>query len=380
MFKNNSNKKNFLTKKTILITAGGTGGHMYPAECLAWEFNNLGWNVILISDKRGARFVKSFPPDVKIFTQDVMSPNFRNPLKFILSIYMLLKGFFYSSYLLRIFKPCLVIGFGGYPTFATILAANFFRFKVVLHEGNAVLGRVNKFFSRKANIVACGFWPTIAPSGAKLFFTGTPLRNNLLSTKTKSFKLPLNGKLNLVVIGGSQGANFFSKVVPESLTKLPTSLKKRLCIIHQARSSDCTKLKKEYEKLGIKSDIKNFFYNIEDIFSNAHLIIARAGASTISEVLFFGKPLILIPIKNSIFDHQIVNASILSQKEAAFCIDEAKCTSNYLAKQISKILLDNKLANKLSNNAKNLAVPEASLNLKEIVLKILNGDVIEFKN
>ena len=143
------------------------------------ELNEIG------IDEFTARFVKSFPPDVKIFTQDVMSPNFRNPLKFILSIYMLLKGFFYSSYLLRIFKPCLVIGFGGYPTFATILAANFFRFKVVLHEGNAVLGRVNKFFSRKANIVAGGFWPTIAPSGAKLFFTGTPLRNNLLSTKTK---------------------------------------------------------------------------------------------------------------------------------------------------------------------------------------------------
>ena len=159
-----------------------------------------------------------------------------------------------------------------------------------------------------------------------------------------------------------------------------TRFKKRIHIFHQARSSDCKKLKKEYQKLGIKSEVENFFYNIENIFSDAHLIIARAGASTISEVLFFGKPLILIPIRNSIFDHQRLNANILSVKEAAFCIDEKEYTSDYLANKISKILLDNKLANKLSSNAKNLAVPEASLNLKDIVLKIVNGDIIEFKN
>ena len=380
LLKNNLPKTNFFIKKTILITAGGTGGHIFPAECLAWEFNKIGWDVIVISDKRGSRFVKTFPPDIKIFIQDVVSLNFRNPFKLLLSIYMILKGFFYSSYLLIIYKPCVVVGFGGYPTFPTILAAKIFRFKLVLHEGNAILGRVNKLFSRNANAVACGFWPTIAPSGSKLFFTGNPLRNKILSKKTKLFKLPQNGKLNLVVIGGSQGANFFSKSIPDSVSKLSTSLKKRLHIIHQARTPDCQILKKEYQKLGIKYEVKNFFYNIEDIFSDAHLIIARAGASTISEVLFFGKPLILIPIRNSIFDHQRLNANILSVKEAAFCIDEKECTSSYLAKQISKILSDNKLAKKLSSNAKKLAVPEASLNLKEIVLEIVNGDIIEFKN
>ncbi len=380
LFKNNLPKSNFFIKKTILITAGGTGGHIFPAECLASEFNKIGWSVIFISDKRGSRFIKNFPPDIKIFIQDVVSINFRNPFKLLLSIYMLLKGFFYSSYLLISHKPCVVVGFGGYPTFPTILAAKIFHFKIVLHEGNAVLGRVNKFFARKANAVACGFWPTIAPNGSKLFFTGNPLRNNILSKKNKLFKLPRNGKLNLVVVGGSQGANFFSKIVPVSVSKLSTSLKKRVHVFHQARSSECQILIKEYQKLGIKSEVKNFFYNIEDILSDAHLVIARAGASTISEVLFFGKPLILIPIRNSIFDHQRLNANILSVKEAAFCIDEKECTSNYLAMKISKILLDYKLANKLSSNAKNLSVPEASLNLKEIVLKIFNGDVIEFKN
>ena len=224
--KNKLSKTNFLIKKTILITAGGTGGHIFPAECLAWEFNKIGWDIVFISDKRGSKFVKNLPSDIKIFIQDVESLNFRNPFKLLSSIYMLLKGFFYSSYLLIIYRPCVVVGFGGYPTFPTILAAKIFRFKVVLHEGNAVLGRVNKFFSKKANAVACGFWPTIAPSGSKLFFTGNPLRNNILLKETKLFKLPRNGKLNLVVIGGSQGANFFSKIVPVSVSKLSMSLKK----------------------------------------------------------------------------------------------------------------------------------------------------------
>ncbi|MFL2802410.1 MAG: undecaprenyldiphospho-muramoylpentapeptide beta-N-acetylglucosaminyltransferase [Paracoccaceae bacterium] len=380
MSKDNSLKIDLSTKSTILITAGGTGGHIYPAESLAWELSKVGCDVIIISDERGKKFIKAFPPNIRIFIQNIKSLNFKNPLKILFSICLLLKGVLYSSYLLIIHKPSLVVGFGGYPTFPTILAAKLFGIKIVLHEGNAVLGRVNKLFSRKVNAIACGFWPTIAPSGSNLYFTGNPLRNNILSKKTKSFKLPFNGKLNLVVIGGSQGANFFSKIVPDSVSKLSIPLKERIHIIHQARSSDCQYLKKKYKKMAIKSDVKNFFYNIEDIFSDAHLIIARAGASTISEVLFFGKPLILIPIKNSIFDHQKLNASLLANKDAAFCIQENECTSDYLAMKISKILSDNKLAIKLSNNAKNMAVPEASLNLKEIILKIFNGEVVEFKN
>ena len=132
--------------------------------------------------------------------------------------------------------------------------------------------------------------------------------------------------------------------------------------------------------MDIKSDVKNFFYNVEDIFSEAHLIIARAGASTISEGLFFGKPLILIPIKKSIFDHQRLNAKILSNNSAAFCIEENECNSDFLANKISNILSDNKLAKKLSHNAKSMSVPEASLNLKEFVIKIFNGEMVEFKN
>ena len=380
MFKNNPNSLKYSSKSTIIITAGGTGGHMYPAESLVWEFNKIGWNIILISDLRGSNFLNTFPTNIKVHTQNVTSLNFRNPFFLIYSIYLLIKAILYSSYLLLLYKPSIVVGFGGYPTFPTIFAAKFLGFKVVLHEGNAVLGKVNKFFSRKVNAIACGFWPTIAPNGSKLYFTGNPIRNNIISKKIKPFKFSSTGRLKIVVIGGSQGATLFSKIVPESISKLPISIKKRINIFHQARSLDCQNLKKKYEIIGINSEVKSFFHNIEDIFSDAHLIIARAGASTISEVLFFGRPLILIPIRNAIFDHQKLNASLLSNKEAAFCINEDECINDYLTKKILEILTDNKLAIKLSSNAKSMAVPEASVKLKEIILKNLNGEMIESKN
>ncbi len=370
----------FSSKSTIFITAGGTGGHMYPAESLTWELKKIGWNVILVTDKRGKFFLNSFPPDLQIFTQQIIPLNFKNPLKSILSIYLLSKSIINSLCLLLLYKPNLVIGFGGYPTFPTILAAKCFGFKIILHEGNAVLGRVNKFFSKKVDAIACSFWPTIAPIGSKIYFTGNPIRREILAKKSKPFSLPVTGKLNLVVIGGSQGANFFSKIIPSAISKLSISLKKRIYITHQVRSSDCENLKKKYEKLDIRSNVKTFFDNIEDIFSNAHLIIARAGASTISEGLFFGRPLILIPINNSILDHQEINAKLLSKKDAAICICEDECTDTYLAMKITKIFSDYKFARKLSYNAKNMAVPQASLNLKEVIIKTSNGEKIESKN
>ena len=380
MFKNSFPKIKTSAGYTILITAGGTGGHIYPAESLALEFNKINWSVIFITDRRGRKFINCFPPNVKIYTQEIISLNLRNPFKFIVSIFLLCKSILNSLYLLFFYKPNLVVGFGGYPTFPTILTATFFGFKIILHEGNAVLGRVNKFFSRKADVIACSFWPMRDSIGVNMVFTGNPIRSGLLEKKFKPFNLPTKGNLNLVVIGGSQGAKFFSNIVPDSISHLSTSLKKRIFITHQAKSDDCEDLKNKYDKMGVRSSVESFFNNIEEIFSTSHLIIARAGASTISEAMFFGRPLILIPIKNSIFDHQKLNAEVLSKKGAAFCIDEEECNYIKLAYKINKILTDNKLATLLSTNAKSIAIPEASSNLKKIVLKTFNGENIESKD
>ena len=380
MYTSDIAKINNESKKTIFLTAGGTGGHMFPAEALAWEFYENGWCVIFITDHRGKNFMKTFPPDLIFFIQKTVPLKFKNPFKLFLSLYSLALSILNSTYLLIKYNPSVVVGFGGYPTFPTIFSAYLLRFKTIIHEGNVILGKVNKFFSRRVDLIACSFWPTIVPKGAKIFLTGNPIRKAILTKNTKSFQLPSVGTLKIVVVGGSQGASFFSEIIPLSINKLSNSLKKRLHVIHQARSSDCFKLTKQYDEIGIKSTVEYFFNNIEDIFSEANLIITRSGASTISEVLFFGRPLILIPIKNSIYNHQKLNALALVKKNAALCIDQDHCTSCNLAEKISQILSNDELAIKLAKNSKKMFIPNASLNLKLAILKILNGEKVGFEN
>ena len=363
------------SKPVLLIAAGGTGGHMFPAEALAWEFYKLDWLVVLITDERGLRFSNKFPPNIIKFVQESSSLVFRNPFRFSKAILLILISVFQT---LRVFiklKPKVVIGFGGYPSFPVILTAKLLNVKSVVHEQNAVLGRVNKLFSKSVKMVACSFWPTKAPQGAKICFTGNPIRSGVLEKGHRPFDLPLTGQLNLVVIGGSQGASIFSRVVPEAVAILPAKLRSRLIIVQQARSEDCKKLEEIYKKIGVKATVKDFFQNIERIFSCAHLVIARAGASTISEVLFFGKPLLLIPIPFSVLDHQKLNAQRLSELGGAICLEEINLTGNQLSQQINSILINQELANNLAKSAFKNATPQAVEKLRDLVINISEGNI-----
>ena len=187
------------------------------------------------------------------------------------------------------------------------------------------------------------------------------------------FDLPLTGPLNLVVIGGSQGARVFSRVVPEAIAILPAKLKSRLRIIQQARLEDCEKLQEIYEKMSVKATVKDFFQNIEKVFSCAHLVIARAGASTISEVLFFGRPLLLIPISFSLGDHQKMNAQRISELGGAIFLEEINLTGQQLSKQINAILSNQELANNLAKLAFKNATPQASVKLRDLIIKVSEG-------
>ena len=360
----------------LLIAAGGTGGHMFPAQALAWEFEKEGWKVVLITDPRGEQFSSTFPTSITKFVQKSATLKLNNPIGIPKAMIILLGSIIKSFYIFIKLKPTAVIGFGGYPSFASLLVARVLNVKTVLHEQNAVLGRVNRFFSKRVNAVACSFWPTDAPANSKIYFTGNPIRHDIMATHKIMFDLPLTGFLNLVVIGGSQGASFFSKVVPEAIEFLPLKLKNRLRITQQARKEDCKKLEKNYEKIGVETTVKDFFQDIGTIFSKAHLIIARAGASTISEVLFFGKPLILIPIPNSFGDHQKINAQRVAQLGAAIQLDQENSTGKQLAGKIESILGNQNLAQKLAKKASINSNPRAIIQLKDIVLKIAEGNLV----
>ena len=363
-------------KPVLLIAAGGTGGHMFPAQALAWEFKKLGWSVVLVTDKRGARFSDTFPPEVTKFVQNSSSLRFRDPLRIPKAIYLICSSIFQAFYVFMRLKPRVAIGFGGYPSFAAILIAKVLNVKSILHEQNAVLGRVNRIFSRRVDAVACSFWPTKAPPGTIMRFTGNPIRNTLINKNIPSFYLPSKGPLNLVIIGGSQGARIFSKIVPEAVELLPKTLTNRFKIFQQARLEDRNELEKKYKEIGVSSTVEDFFQNIEKIFSSAHLIIARAGASTIAEVLFFGKPLLLIPIPFSLGDHQKLNAQRISDLGAAICLEENTLTGLQLAKKISAILENQRLAHNLAKAASKNARPQAIQSLRDLVLDVSEGHLV----
>ena len=360
-------------KPVLLIAAGGTGGHMFPAQALAWEFRQLGWKVVLLTDKRGARFLGTFPTDIYKFVQNSTTLRFTDPIRIPKTLFLISVSIFKAFWVFMKLKPKIVIGFGGYPSFPAILVAKMLNIRFMVHEQNAVLGRVNKLFSRSVEVVACSFWPTQAPKGATMCFTGNPIRNSIIDKGHSSFDLPLSGPLNLVVIGGSQGANVFSRVVPQAIESLPAKIRVRIRIMQQARSEDCEKLKKNYKKLGVKATVKDFFQNIESILSCAHLVIARAGASTIAEVLFFGKPLLLIPIPVSFGDHQKLNAQRISELGAAIWLEENNLSGKQLAKEINAILSNQKLAHALAEAAHGAATPQAIGKLRDLVLNVFEG-------
>ena len=360
-------------KPVLLIAAGGTGGHMFPAQALAWEFQELGWNVVLVTDKRGEKFSKTFPPKSIKFIQSSATLSFKNPLRMPKALCLILVSILQASWVFIKIRPKVVIGFGGYPSFASILIAKVFKIKSIIHEQNAVLGRVNKFFSKSVTAVACSFWPTQAPSGTTMYFTGNPIRNTVVDKGPSIFNLPLTGPLNLVVIGGSQGAKIFSRLLPEAVETLPVKLRNRLRITHQARLPDCRELRHSYEKLGVKATVEDFFQNVERIFSSAHLIVARAGASTIAEVLFLGRPLLLVPIPFSLGDHQKRNAQRISDMGAAICLEQKGLTGKRLAREIRYILTSRRLAHDLANTAAKKATPQAIKNLKDLIISVSEG-------
>ena len=190
-------------KPVLLIAAGGTGGHMFPAQALAWEFQKLGWRVVLVTDKRGARFSETFPPEITKFVQNSSSLRFRDPIRIPKAIYLIFASIFQAFWVFMRLKPKVVIGFGGYPSFAAILIAKVLNVKSILHEQNAVLGRVNRIFSKSVGAVACSFWPTKAPPGTIMRFTGNPIRNTVINKIASS----LGRNVDLAVANTSRKLN-----------------------------------------------------------------------------------------------------------------------------------------------------------------------------
>lgn len=356
-----------MTQPLLVIAAGGTGGHMFPAQALAEAMLQRGWRVKLSTDERGARYAGGFPHVVEI--EEVPSATFArggtmDKLKVPLQIGM---GVMRARKAMKKDPPAIVVGFGGYPTIPALAAAHLLKLPRLIHEQNGVLGRVNKLFATRVDAVACGTWPTDLPEGTESAHTGNPVRAAVLEREGAPYIPPGDYPMHLLIIGGSQGARILSDVVPQSIAALPEELKARLRISHQARGEDEGRVRAFYDMHELQADVQPFFRDVPARLAEAQLVISRSGASSVADISVIGRPSILVPFAAATGDHQTANARGLVEADAAILIPESKLTPEIMTAQIAAVLQHPDAAVKMAHGALAQGKPDATDRLVALV-------------
>ena len=358
------------TTPYLLIAAGGTGGHMFPAQALAEAMVSRGWRVALSTDERGARYAGGFPAAVVV--QTLASATFsRGGVLAKLAVPFRILGGVASALWGQVRdRPALVVGFGGYPAIPALTAAWLLRRPRMIHEQNGVPGRVNALFAPRVGAVACGTWPTALPAGVTGTHTGNPVRQAVLDRAGAGYIPPGDYPMSLVVIGGSQGARVLSDLVPEAVARLPEALRRNLRVAQQARPEDMDRVIAAYDAAGIEAEVAPFFADIPRRLSEAQLVISRAGASSLADIAVIGRPAILIPFAAATGDHQSANALGPVEAGAARMLAEAGLDSDRLCADIADLLSQPDLALRMSQAALALARPDATAALVMLVEKL----------
>ena len=358
------------TKPLAILAAGGTGGHMFPAQALAEELVMRGWEVKLSTDLRGAKFTKNFPDVVKVETVSSATFSKHGLIYKIKAFFLILGGIFASLKAFWKHRPTIIVGFGGYPTIPALAASIFMSLPRIIHEQNGVLGRVNQLFAKRVHLVACGTWPTIIPQNITSEHIGNPVRKEVLSRSGSPYIPPGNHPMSILIMGGSQGAKILSNIVPEAICNLPDEILNYIRVFQQAREEDCERVKSYYSNKGITCEVLPFFDNIASHLSEAQLVISRSGASSVADIGVVGRPSVLIPLGSAIRDEQTLNAAPLKKLRAATVITEQNLTVKSLNKAILKILSSPENATKMAVNARKTVVLDATKKLADRVEEI----------
>lgn len=343
---------------------------MFPAQALAEEMLARGWRVRLATDERGARYAGGFPPAVErrvtaaaTFAQGGLFARLTAP-------FAIAFGTLATLIAMRRDRPACVAGFGGYPALPAMIAAWLLKLPRLIHEQNGVLGRVNRAFAARVDAVACGVWPTTLPAGAKPVHVGNPVRGAVLDRHAATYAPPGDWPMRLLVIGGSQGAGLFARVVPEAIARLPEHLRARLRVAQQVRPEDMARTEDAYAALGVTAELRGFFEDVPERLAEATLVISRAGASSIADITVIGRPAILIPYAAATDDHQAANAAGLVAAGGAFMIREAELTAEGLAGHIAAILSDPEGAEAMAQASLAQGRPDATEQLAGLVERL----------
>jgi UDP-N-acetylglucosamine--N-acetylmuramyl-(pentapeptide) pyrophosphoryl-undecaprenol N-acetylglucosamine transferase len=367
-----------MSKKFILLTAGGTGGHIFPAESLAEKLLTQGYRLGFMTDKRGKHY-GGLLSKIDLFLVRSAGLAGRSIIAKMRALFDLVIGIVQALWILYSDKPKVIIGFGGYASFPCLIAAIILNIPFILHEQNAVLGRANRFLAPFATLIALSYpkvkfvkkkWEN------KCIFVGMPVRKFIVDFHQHPFPpLTKESPINLLILGGSQGATILSKMVPAGLGLLPESLKKRLIVTQQCRESDLDSVKTYYSTTSINAEISIFFDNIPERLAKAHLVISRSGASSMAEFAMVGRPAILIPFSHAIDDHQTANAQDFVAQKAGWIIPEQELSPDSIARKIELLLAEPSILQSAAHQASHCASPQASESLAGLVEKLITEEI-----
>ncbi|CAN2532362.1 UDP-N-acetylglucosamine--N-acetylmuramyl-(pentapeptide)+pyrophosphoryl-undecaprenol+N-acetylglucosamine+transferase [Methylocapsa aurea] len=360
-----------MSERPILLAAGGTGGHLFPAQALAHALRARGLAVELVTDARALRYGGEFPARA-MHTIAAATPRGGSVLDKAKAIATLGFGTLQALRHLSRIRPLAVVGFGGYPSVPPLFAASLLRIPTVLHEANAVMGRANSFLAGRVDRVAAGF-PLAGVSGAlaeKIVVTGNPLRPAALAAAAQPYPGFEDGRLHLLVTGGSQGARVMSDIVPPALESLPADLRARIDLTQQTREEDLARVAMAYARAGIVAQIAPFFADLPERIASAHLVVARAGASTVTELAVIGRPSILVPLPHALDQDQAANAAVLAKSGAAEVVRQADFTPQWLAARIAALAASPDELQRRAQAAKSVGVADAAERLADLVLAV----------
>lgn len=367
-----------MAEGTIMLAAGGTGGHLFPAEALAHELHARGWRVVLATDSRAERYAGTFPAD-ELHVVRSATIGSKNPFRVALSLWTLFMGVREAGRLIRKVRPRAVIGFGGYPTVPPLIAASNAGVPSLIHEQNAVMGRANRALASRVKAIAGGFLPEGAGTfGDKIVTTGNPVRPAVLEAASRAYSPSGEGEpFRLVVFGGSQGAQFFSDAVAQAVRQLPEALRKRLTITQQARPEGADAVARAYAEMAVAAEVSPFFSDMAERIGEAHLVISRSGASTVSEISVIGRPAILVPYPHALDHDQAANAAALKAKGGAQVIAQAALDTERLASLIAEAMADPAALARTAAGAKAAGRPDAARLLADLVEAIAGGTTVD---
>lgn len=358
-----------------VIAAGGTGGHLFPAQALAQALASRGWRIVLATDKRTEGLAENFPAEQRFA---IASATFSGgPAARLRQAVAILRGVAQARGKLKLLRPQVVVGFGGYPSIPTLIAARMLRLATVIHEANAVIGRANRLLAPGVTAVACAF-PTLMKASASVRaraeVVGSPVRPAIRALAGQGYSPPGAAEpLKLFVTGGSQGAKVLSETVPAAVAMLPQAVRDRIMVVQQTRPEALDGAQMIYREAGVPAELATFFADMAARWTWAHLVVSRSGASTVSEIAVAGRPSILVPLGVALDDDQGQNARLLSESGAAIVLREQGLTAATLSRNIAALFDEPDRLAHMAAAAASVAKPDAAERLADLVERISAG-------